>query len=190
MGKWRPPEVNEQTADQRTDPRHARPRHWRRRDATGHPGDRRGAATGSERSISTWSKWRPPSVRPSAASWTSASSSISRRSGSTKATPIRSKIKEIRVRPKTGDHDIEVKVNKAREFLAQQGQGDRHGGLPRPRVGPRRGRPQGDRRGAGATGGHLEGRGPAGPSRSPHDLHAGAEIALLGRMKLNVSPHV
>lgn len=27
------------------------------------------------------------------------------------------KIKEIRVRPKTGDHDIEVKVNKAREFL-------------------------------------------------------------------------
>lgn len=27
------------------------------------------------------------------------------------------KIKEIRVRPKTGDHDIEVKVNRAREFL-------------------------------------------------------------------------
>jgi translation initiation factor IF-3 len=27
------------------------------------------------------------------------------------------KIKEIRVRPKTGDHDIQVKVNKAREFL-------------------------------------------------------------------------
>jgi translation initiation factor IF-3 len=27
------------------------------------------------------------------------------------------KIKEIRVRPKTGDHDIEVKVNHAREFL-------------------------------------------------------------------------
>jgi len=27
------------------------------------------------------------------------------------------KLKEIRVRPKTGDHDIEVKVNKAREFL-------------------------------------------------------------------------
>ena len=28
------------------------------------------------------------------------------------------KIKEIRVRPKTGDHDIQVKVNKAREFLS------------------------------------------------------------------------
>jgi translation initiation factor IF-3 len=30
------------------------------------------------------------------------------------------KIKEIRVRPKTGDHDIQVKVNKAREFLARK----------------------------------------------------------------------
>ena len=30
------------------------------------------------------------------------------------------KIKEIRVRPKTGDHDIQVKVNKAREFLGQK----------------------------------------------------------------------
>ena len=39
------------------------------------------------------------------------------------------KIKEIRVRPKTGDHDIQVKVNKAREFLAEKGQGDRHGGV-------------------------------------------------------------
>jgi translation initiation factor IF-3 len=31
-----------------------------------------------------------------------------------------SKIKEIRVRPKTGDHDIEVKVNRAREFLSHK----------------------------------------------------------------------
>ena len=30
------------------------------------------------------------------------------------------KIKEIRVRPKTGDADIDVKVNKAREFLAHK----------------------------------------------------------------------
>lgn len=30
------------------------------------------------------------------------------------------KIKEIRVWPKTGDHDIEVKVNHAREFLAHK----------------------------------------------------------------------
>jgi translation initiation factor IF-3 len=30
------------------------------------------------------------------------------------------KIKEIRVRPKTGEHDIEVKVGRAREFLAHK----------------------------------------------------------------------
>lgn len=30
------------------------------------------------------------------------------------------KIKEIRVRPKTGEHDIQVKVSKAREFLGQK----------------------------------------------------------------------
>jgi translation initiation factor IF-3 len=30
------------------------------------------------------------------------------------------KIKEIRVHPKTGDHDIQVKVNKAREFLTHK----------------------------------------------------------------------
>ena len=30
------------------------------------------------------------------------------------------KMKEIRVRPKTGDHDINVKVNKAREFLGHK----------------------------------------------------------------------
>lgn len=34
-----------------------------------------------------------------------------------KAHPHQIKIKEIRVRPKTGDHDIEVKVNRARDFL-------------------------------------------------------------------------
>lgn len=31
-----------------------------------------------------------------------------------------SKIKEIRVRPKTGEHDIQVKVNRAREFLTHK----------------------------------------------------------------------
>ncbi len=30
------------------------------------------------------------------------------------------KIKEIRVRPKTGDHDLTVKINKAREFLTHK----------------------------------------------------------------------
>jgi translation initiation factor IF-3 len=31
--------------------------------------------------------------------------------------PHQQKIKEIRVRPKTGEHDIEVKINQARRFL-------------------------------------------------------------------------
>ena len=34
-----------------------------------------------------------------------------------KSTSHQIKIKEIRVRPKTGEHDIEVKVNRARDFL-------------------------------------------------------------------------
>ena len=35
----------------------------------------------------------------------------------TKSTPHQKKLKEIRVRPKTGDHDIETKINQARRFL-------------------------------------------------------------------------
>jgi translation initiation factor IF-3 len=35
----------------------------------------------------------------------------------TKSKPHQQKLKEIRVRPKTGDHDIETKVNQARRFL-------------------------------------------------------------------------
>jgi translation initiation factor IF-3 len=35
----------------------------------------------------------------------------------TKTKPHQQKLKEIRVRPKTGDHDIETKVNQARRFL-------------------------------------------------------------------------
>jgi translation initiation factor IF-3 len=34
-----------------------------------------------------------------------------------KAKPHQQRLKEIRVRPKTGDHDIETKVNQARRFL-------------------------------------------------------------------------
>jgi translation initiation factor IF-3 len=34
-----------------------------------------------------------------------------------KSKPHQQKLKEIRVRPKTGDHDIETKVNQARRFL-------------------------------------------------------------------------
>ena len=35
----------------------------------------------------------------------------------TKTKPHQQKLKEIRVRPKTGDHDVEVKINQARRFL-------------------------------------------------------------------------
>ena len=34
-----------------------------------------------------------------------------------KTKPHQQKLKEIRVRPKTGDHDVEVKINQARRFL-------------------------------------------------------------------------
>src|SRR5207237_3231763 len=39
------------------------------------------------------------------------------RKGNKATKPHQQKLKEIRVRPKTGDHDIETKVNQARRFL-------------------------------------------------------------------------
>jgi len=38
----------------------------------------------------------------------------------TKQVVHRTKVKEIRVRPKTGEHDIQVKMKQAREFLVQK----------------------------------------------------------------------
>ena len=35
----------------------------------------------------------------------------------TKSKPHQQKLKEIRVRPKTGEHDVQTKVNQARKFL-------------------------------------------------------------------------
>jgi translation initiation factor IF-3 len=35
----------------------------------------------------------------------------------TKSKPHQQKLKEIRVRPKTGGHDVETKINQARKFL-------------------------------------------------------------------------
>ena len=35
----------------------------------------------------------------------------------TKSKPHQQKLKEIRVRPKTGEHDVETKINQARKFL-------------------------------------------------------------------------
>jgi len=37
-----------------------------------------------------------------------------------KQTAVKGKLKELRMRPKTGDHDVMVKVNKAREFLSKK----------------------------------------------------------------------
>jgi translation initiation factor IF-3 len=38
----------------------------------------------------------------------------------TKQHTHQSKLKEVRLRPKTGEHDITVKINKAREFLSNK----------------------------------------------------------------------
>ena len=54
------------------------------------------------------------------------------------------KTKEIRLRPKTGQHDIGFKVKTGDGLPPAQGQSAGVGHLPRPRDGPRRGRPQGD----------------------------------------------
>lgn len=37
-----------------------------------------------------------------------------------KQTAVKGRLKELRMRPKTGDHDIMVKINKAREFLTKK----------------------------------------------------------------------
>lgn len=39
---------------------------------------------------------------------------------SSKPQLTKGRLKELRMRPKTGDHDIQVKVNKAREFLTKK----------------------------------------------------------------------
>ena len=86
------------------------------------------------------------------------------------------KIKEIRVRPKTGDHDLNVKVGKAREFLEHKDKVIVKRDVPRPRVGPHRRRSQGDRRYPHQIGRRFQGRIPSNASRPANDLHAGAEI--------------
>lgn len=37
-----------------------------------------------------------------------------------KQTAVKGRLKELRMRPKTGDHDLMVKINKAREFLLKK----------------------------------------------------------------------
>ena len=52
-----------------------------------------------------------------------------------KSVSHQARIKEIRVRPKTGEHDIEVKVHRAARLPRTQEQGRRDGGVPRAGVG-------------------------------------------------------
>ena len=65
----------------------------------------------------TWSKSHRWNGLRSAKYWITASSVINSRERGTRRKPHQQKLKEIRVRPKTGDHDIETKVNQARRFL-------------------------------------------------------------------------
>ena len=94
-----------------------------------------------------------------------------------KSVSHQARMKEIRVRPKTGEHDIEVKVNRARDFLQHKSKVVvtvvfRGRELAHIEEGRR----------------VIDGviaqladvakhRGRAGPSRPPDDLHPGAEVA-------------
>ena len=89
-----------------------------------------------------------------------------------------SKIKEIRVRPKTGDHDIEVKVSRAREFLAHKDKVIVSVVFRGREVGPRRGRAARHQADVDQPGRRRQGRIAAQPARPAHHLHPGAEVGL------------
>ncbi len=95
-----------------------------------------------------------------------------------------SKLKEIRVRPKTGEHDIQVKVTQARAVLDAQGQGDRVGHLPRPRAGPHRRRAQGHRFRHPAIARGRQSRGVAVAAGQTDRLHPGSQVSRDGRIVL------
>ena len=72
-------------------------------------------------SSSTWSKSHPVRCRRSAGSWITASSSISRARNCRKPRKkqVHVEVKEIKLRPKTDDHDLEFKVKHVRRFLEE-----------------------------------------------------------------------
>ncbi len=70
--------------------------------------------------VSIWSKWRPTERPPVCRIMDYGKFKYQQKKRQHKGHAHQMKIKEIRVRPKTGDHDIQVKVNKAREFLAHK----------------------------------------------------------------------
>ena len=57
--------------------------------------------------------------RRCARSWTTASSSTDQKKKQHKQKAAATVLKEIRVRPKIGEHDLEIKIKKARQFLGE-----------------------------------------------------------------------
>ena len=68
---------------------------------------------------SIWSRSRPTRTRPSAASWTTASGATRRseRLRASRRNQVHVSFKEVRLRPKIGEHDYEWKRDRAAEFL-------------------------------------------------------------------------
>ena len=100
------------------------------------------------------------------------------------------RIKEIRVRPKTGEHDINVKVSKAREFLLHKDKVLVVGDVPRPGVGPHRGRPPGDQRDPRPARGLVPSRGHAVTAGEAYRLYAGPQVERVPRREKGDSPHL
>ena len=94
------------------------------------------------------------------------------------------KLKEIRVRPKTGEHDVETKINQARKFLEHKDKVLVYVLF--------RGRElqhieEGQRiieHDPGKAGRHLQGREGAAHGRQAHDRHAGPEVNLGCRSRI------
>ena len=118
-GKMAAARAGKQTADQRTDPRNSRPRHRRRRGTIGHPADNEAIAAGPCGRAGPGGS-APTESPPVCRIMDFGKFKYQQKKRQHKGHAHQVKIKEIRVRPKTGDHDIEVKVNKAREFLAHK----------------------------------------------------------------------
>ena len=68
----------------------------------------------------TWWKSRRRKSRPFAASWTYGKFKYQQKKRQHKGHTHHSKNKELRLRPKIGDHDLMTKVNRAKEFLEQK----------------------------------------------------------------------
>ena len=85
------------------------------------------------------------------------------------------KLKEIRVRPKTGEHDVDTKINQARKFLEHKDKVLVNVPVPRPRAAAHRGRPVHHRRHPRKAGGRGQGGKAPVDGRQAHDGHAGAQ---------------